>query len=113
MKRLVHVAALVVCVTLLAEAEAAAGNVRGLLLRRGPQGVYPASGIAVTVYAQQMGRSQPGYSGSDGMYYLYNVPAGRYYLEIWAHGFSSRPLVFEILITDQQQFTDVAPVTVP
>jgi len=110
MKRLLHVTALVLCVAL---AAAAAGNVRGQLLRRGPQGIYPASGIAVTVYAEQRGRSQAGYSGSDGMYYLYNIPAGEYFLEIWAHGFNQRPLVYQIVVTDQRQFTDVAPVTVP
>ncbi|MBI3048402.1 MAG: carboxypeptidase regulatory-like domain-containing protein [Acidobacteria bacterium] len=113
MKRLLQIAALVLCFTVLTAAESLAGNVRGLLLRRGPQGTYPAAGIAVTVYAQQLGRSRPGYSGSDGMYYLYNVPAGWYYLEIWAHGFGNPPLVFQIFVNDQQPFTDVTPVTVP
>lgn len=113
MKRVLHVAVFVLCFTLLAAAESIAGNVRGQLLRRGPQGIYPASGIAVTVYTQLKGRSQPSYSGSDGMYYLYNIPAGRYFLEIWAHGFGNRPVVFEIVVNDQQPFTDVAPVTVP
>ena len=113
MKRLLPIAAFVVCFTLLAAAESAAGNVRGLLLRRGPQGAYPAEGIAVTVYVQQLGRSRPGFSGSDGMYYLYNVPAGQYFLEIWAHGFSNPPIVFQIVVDDRLPFTDVAPVTVP
>jgi hypothetical protein len=113
MKRILHVAALVFCFTVLAAAESFAGNVRGLLLRQGPRGSHPVAGIAVTVYHQQMGRSQPGYSGSDGMFYLYNIPAGQYYLEIWANGTGNRPLVFQILVNDQQQFTDVAPVTVP
>lgn len=113
MKRLIHVAALVLCFTVLAAGDSFAGNVRGLLLRQGPRGSYPAAGIAVTVYAQQIGRSHPGYSGSDGMFYLYNIPAGWYYLEIWVHGSGNPPLVFQILVNDQQPFTDVAPVTVP
>lgn len=113
MKPVLRLTALVICFTVLAAAESAAGNVRGLLLRRGPQGNYPAEGIAVTVYAQQMGRSRPGFSGSDGMYYLYNVPAGPYYLEVWAHGFGNPPIVFQIFVDDRRQFTDVAPLTVP
>ena len=113
MKRPLRIAAIVLGYTLVAAANSFAGNVRGLLLRQGPQGTYPAGGIAVTVYTPQMGRSRPGYSGSDGMYYLYNIPAGTYYMEIWAYGHGNRPLVFQILVSDQQQFTDIAPVTVP
>ena len=113
MKRLLHVIALVVSFTVVMSAEGSAGNVRGLLLRRNPQGSYPVAGIAVTVYAQQIGRSRAAYSGSDGMYYLYNIPGGAYYLEIWAHGYGNPPIVFQIFVNDRQQFTDIAPVTVP
>ena len=113
MKRLLRIVAFVVLFIGVMAAESFAGNVRGLLLRRGPQGEYPAAGIAVTVYAQHMGRSGAGYSGSDGMYYLYNVPAGTYYLEVWAHGYGNQPIIFQISVNDRQQFTDIAPVTVP
>jgi|RhiMethySRZTD1v2_1073278.scaffolds.fasta_scaffold27526_3 hypothetical protein len=113
MKRLLYLIALIVSFTVVMAAESSVGNVRGLLLRRGPNGNHPVAGIAVTVYAQHMGRSRAVYSGSDGMYYLYNIPGGAYYLEVWAHGYGNPPIVFQIFVNDRQQFTDIAPVTVP
>ena len=56
---------------------ASASTVRGRLLHING---YPAAGVAVTVSNQQAGRSSPAYAGPDGMYYLYNVPPGYYYL---------------------------------
>src|ERR1035437_4577250 len=54
------------------------------LERVAPHGArYPAAGVAVTVYNQYAGKSSPGHAGQDGLYYLYNVPAGYYTLEVW------------------------------
>jgi len=89
----------------------AASTVRGRLVRRGPYGEHPAGGIGVTLYAatSKIGRSPMSYTGSDGMYYIPNVPGGRYKLEVWV---SSRPWVYDITVYEQQ-FTDIAQIIVP
>lgn len=84
-------------------------TVRGRLIRVGPQGTYPAVGVAVTVYSQQNGRSNPSYSGPDGMYYLYNIPPGSFSLQVWA---TKPPMVFQVQVS-AQGFTDIAPIRVP
>ena len=86
---------------------AEAAIVRGRLLRG--QGVAP--GIAVTVWCQQFGRSQPTYSQADGIYYIANVPPGAYVLEVWARGNGQPPLTFNIQINEPG--TDIPPVFVP
>ena len=90
----------------------AASVVRGRLVRKGPYGEYPAGGVGVTVYAlnSRIGRSPMSYSGTDGMYYIPNVPGGRYKLEIWI---SSRPRTFDISVNDRQAYTDIAPIVIP
>lgn len=85
---------------------AQAALVRGRLLR----GRYNAPGVAVTVWCQAYGRSQPSYSGPDGMYYLPNIPPGQYTLEIWAIP-NNPPLTFVIYVTEPG--TDVNPIYVP
>ena len=55
-------------------------TVRGQLLHNNQ---LPAAGIQVTLYSQTFGRSSPSITGNDGMYYLYNIPFGNYYIEIW------------------------------
>src|SRR5262245_24746381 len=64
---------------------AEAATVRGRLVRRTPQGFYPAQGVPVTVFSREKGRSGASYSGPDGMYYLYNIPPGPYTLEVWVY----------------------------
>ncbi len=88
-----------------------AGTIRGRLVRRSGQGDYPAKGIQVTVFRSQMGKSSPTYSGTDGMYYLYNIPEGTYTLQVWVYP-NAAPLTFTITV-DGQQFTDIAPIIVP
>lgn len=83
-----------------------ASTVRGRLVRSNG---YPATGVAVTVVNQQIGRSSPAYAGPDGMYYLYNVPAGYYYLEVWVN--PSSPIVYQIQVLDP--LTDVVQIVVP
>jgi hypothetical protein len=55
-------------------------TVRGQLLKNGQ---FPAAGIKVTLNHPTFGRSTASLTGSDGMYYLYNVPFGDYFLEVW------------------------------
>ena len=87
----------------------ATSTVRGKLIRIGPQGTYPAGGIRVTVNSQYRGRSNPAYSGPDGMFYLYNIPPGQYVLEVWA----TSPALFFTIQVREQPFSDVAPIRVP
>lgn len=95
------------------------GAVRGMLFRPGqptsqrPDGRYPAGGIQLTLFNQRMGRSSPAYSGSDGMYYFYNVPAGDYTLEVWLAVQQATPYGIRVLpSTPQRPFTDIAPIAV-
>lgn len=87
----------------------AASTVRGRLDRRYGYQVYPAANVRVTVYNPNIGRSSPAYTGNDGMYYFYNVPAGDYYLEVWV---SQQPLVYTIRVYEQP-FTDIPPILLP
>ena len=89
-----------------------AGTVRGRLDRRDAYGrIYPAVYVRVTLYNDSRGRSAPAYTGTDGMFYLYNVPPGSYYLEIWPYP-NQRPIVYTIYVSDQP-FTDIAAIQIP
>ncbi|MFN2507753.1 MAG: hypothetical protein ABR589_03160 [Chthoniobacterales bacterium] len=77
----------------LAPSSRAQTTVRGQLLRNGE---FPASGVTVTIYSQMFGRSSPSQTGGDGMYYIYNVPFGDYYLEIWI---SNPPRAYPVRIS--------------
>ena len=87
-------------------AAALAATIRGKLIRG--KGA-PAAGIAVTVIGQQKVRTAASYSGPDGMYYIPNVRAGSYTLEVWVN--RNRPLTFPIQVREPR--TDVNPVNVP
>jgi hypothetical protein len=85
-----------VLVLLIFSAFTYAGTVRGRLDRRDGYGrIYPAVYVPITLYNERLGRSAPAYSGTDGMYYIYNVPPGTYYLEIWPYPYQ-RPIVYSI-----------------
>jgi len=86
-------------------AAALAATVRGRLIR----GKAAAAGIAVTVISPQKVRTPASYSGPDGMYYIPNVRAGSYTLEVWAN--RNRPLTFPLQVREPR--TDVNPVNVP
>src|SRR5258707_800767 len=76
--------------------ETFAATVRGKLFAVGPGGPVPVGGIAVTVIRPDKKRSQPSFSGPDGMYYI-NVPPGSYTLEVWFSKDSHvRPLLFQV-----------------
>jgi hypothetical protein len=85
-----------------------AAALRGQLVRVAPNGSrFPAAGITVTVYNQQMGRSIAVRTGPDGMYYL-QIPPGYYNLEVWL---SNVPAVYVIQVNEP--YTDIAPIAVP
>jgi hypothetical protein len=90
----------------LAAASAHAASVRGQVLHHNRQ---PATGVAVTISDHKSFRSEPAHSGSDGMYYLYNIPAGQYYLEVWTT--PQTPTVYQVTVTEPN--TDMPRVTVP
>ena len=103
---------LIFLVTMMATASAA--FLRGRLDRIDPHnGVrVAAGGVPVTVWSQATrARSSPATSGQDGMYYIYNVPAGVYYLEVWVNGLNGQPMVYQISVNEP--YSDVAPIVVP
>lgn len=90
-----------------------AGTVRGRLDRRDGYGrIFPAVYVRVTLSNERQGRSAPAYTGTDGMFYLYNVPPGSYYLEIWPYPNQQQPIVYTIYVSDQP-VTDIAPIVIP
>ena len=86
-------------------AGASAATVRGKLVR----GKASAAGIAVTVINGKRIRTAASYSGANGMYYIPNVSAGSYTLEVWVN--RNKPLNFPIQVREPQ--TDVNPIAVP
>ena len=91
----------------LATGSAHASTVRGRLVHANGS---PAAGFAVTVYNPQTGRSSPAHTGPDGMYYLYNVRAGSYYLEVWISA-GGKPVLYQITVGEP--YADVAQIGVP
>ena len=99
--------ALVVCLGFLpAAASAHAASIRGQVVH---QNGKPAAGTAVTVSDHKDFRSARASVGSDGMYYLANIPAGQYYLEVWVN--PQQPLVYQVTVAEPN--TDMPRVTVP
>jgi len=90
----------------LAAALAHAASVRGLLVH---QNGKPATGVAVTVSDHKSFRSAPAHVGADGMYYIFNIPAGQYYLEVWVN--PQTPTVYQVTVSEPN--TDMPKVTVP
>ncbi len=85
--------------------------VRGMLLRVGPHGPYPAVNVLLTLFSPSMGkRSAPSYTGRDGMYYFYNVPRGQYLLEIWGYG--PTPIIYQINVLNRP-YNDIPQIRVP
>jgi hypothetical protein len=96
---------------LLQSAVGGSSIVRGRLFRVTPQGQsYPAGGLAVSVTNPQHGRSSLVYSGADGMFYLYNIPAGAFTLEVWTA--KNQALRFPIQVYEKA-YTDINPIKVP
>jgi len=102
-------ALLVLTMTLAVVPRAEAALIRGRLVRIAPNGQsFPAAGIAVTVFNEQLGRTSPSTTDGAGMYYLNNIPAGGYNLEVWV---SNPPRVYSIQVGDP--VTDIPPIAVP
>jgi hypothetical protein len=98
---------LLCCATLAAASMAAhAASVRGQVLHHNGQ---PAAGVAVTISDHKNYRSAPAHAGNDGMYYLFNVPAGEYFLEVWTNPHT--PTVYQVTVSEPN--TDMPRVTVP
>ena len=99
--------AFVVCfVFVLTVASARAASIRGQVQH---QNGMPATGVAVTISNHKDFRSSPANVRSDGMYYLANIPAGQYYLEVWVN--PKTPLVYQVTVAEPN--TDMPRVTVP
>jgi hypothetical protein len=89
-----------------------AATVRGKLSRTSAAGtIYAASYVKVTLSNSRIGDSAPAYTGEDGMYYFYNVPAGDYDLKIWVSP-RREPIVVRIQVSNQP-YTDVRHLLIP
>lgn len=87
--------------------------VRGQLFRRDAYGRgYAAPGIAVRLWHPQYGASSFSNSDREGMYYLYNVPAGDFTLEVWLTG-QPEHVLRRPLRVDGRAVVDVPPIQVP
>jgi len=69
----------------------------------------PAPYVAVRLSTPGKGASEFAYSGNDGKYYLQNIPAGSYQLEVWRGG----KVVVTVAVTVQEPDTALAPARVP
>jgi len=86
---------------------ASASLLRGRLIRIGPGAAqYPASGVTVTVFRQDIGRSVPSVTDANGMYYL-NIPPGVYWLEVWV---TNPPRIYQIQVVEPN--TDIPPIAI-
>lgn len=90
-----------------ANTSAHAATVRGLVVHSNGA---PAVGYGVTVYNPQLGRSAPAVVQANGLYLLGNIPAGQYYLEVWAPG-AAQPFVYQVVIGEP--LTDLPAARVP
>jgi hypothetical protein len=86
-----------------------ASTVRGQVYRLIKDKQVPANGIAVRLNHAKKGPSSYSYSNSEGMYYLYNIPADQYTLEVTAG--PKNILKFAIKVQDKQ-YTDIAPIKI-
>jgi len=88
---------------------AGAAVVRGRLVH---QNQAPATGIAVTVYNPISKRTVPVHTDANGAYYIPNVSAGNYSLEIWTTtGPGAKPIEYSIRV--EEPYTDVATKVIP
>jgi hypothetical protein len=91
-----------------AATQADASTVRGRLVKQTPKGPIPAEGIAVTLLSPSAGRSATSYSDRDGMYYLFNVPPGVWYLCIRVSASSQQEYSIQV---SSQEFIDITPIS--
>jgi hypothetical protein len=84
-----------------------AANVRGQLVYASDNSAAPY--VAVRLNSTSKGASEFAYSGADGRYFIKNVPAGDYQLEVWRGG----RIVLTIPITVREPDSVVELVRVP
>lgn len=78
-------------------------TLQGKLEYFGERGLGPAPFIAVTLNPKASQRNpQTENSGSDGMYYFYNVEPGDYVLKIWRSGFDNKSINYKIHVPDKE-----------
>jgi hypothetical protein len=87
--------------------DANAVTVRGRVDRQTSYGTVNAGYVRIALNSAASGRSQPAYTDPQGIYYLYNVPAGDYTLEVWS---GSRPVTTPITVRNVPVFTAPAVV---
>ncbi len=92
---------------LLLASAAHAATVRGQLVFASSNA--PAPYVAVRLNSQSKGPSEFSYSGSDGKYYLRNVPAGAYQLEVWRGG----KVVLTVAVSVQEPLAEIPPARLP
>jgi hypothetical protein len=86
---------------------ASAATVRGQLVFAANNA--PAPYCAVRLNAPGKGPSEFAYSGGDGKYYLRNVPAGAYQLEVWRGG----KVVLTVAVNVQEPVAELPTTRVP
>ena len=94
------------CFVLLLAGLANAATVHGQLVYASNA---PAPYVAVRLSAAGKAASEFAYSGANGKYYLRNVPAGAYQLEVWRGG----KMVVTVAVTVQEPDTELALTHVP
>lgn len=100
-----YAAILIVGILLLAAA-AQAASVRGQLLFSNNS---PAAFVAVRLNSASRGPSEFAYSGTDGKFYLNNVPVGTYQLEVWR----GKTMVLRIGVSVQEPVSNIQPTRLP
>ena len=83
-------------------------TVRGQVVRK--DGITPLPNIPVDLLTGSGARSVPSITGANGMYYLYNIPAGDYHLEVWAGG---SPIVYPVRIVPGTPLQDLPRAVAP
>jgi Carboxypeptidase regulatory-like domain len=95
------------CVIVLLSGLGNAASVRGQLVYA--SNGAPAPYVAVRLSVPGKTASEFAYSGVNGKYYLRNVPAGTYQLEVWRGG----KMVLTVAVTVQEPDTELALTHVP
>ena len=92
-----------------------AGTVRGLIVKQNNQRTEnPIQDIPVTLCNTEGECSSPVYTDTKGMYYFYNVPAGKYILKVWPRGYNvGIPVVTPNIQVLNQGYTDITRIVIP
>ena len=108
MKRTPLALTAVILLVVLGAAVHAASTVRGKLLREVEGRGYPVAGIMLHLIRPK-GAPLTTYSGSEGLFYFYNVTPGEYTLEVVVSSTDVRKFGIHV---EGQPYTDIAPITI-